>query len=46
MSVGLKDTEGAIMVLQYSESIDSNHSALIFLRNVLATLGENKKNEH
>jgi hypothetical protein len=43
MSVGLKDPEGAIMALQYSESIDSNHSALTFLRDALSILGENKK---
>ena len=40
MSVDLKDPEGAMMALQYIESIDSNHSALTFLRNALSTLGE------
>jgi len=41
MSVDLKDPEGTMMALQYIEIIDSNHSALTFLRNALSTLGEN-----
>jgi hypothetical protein len=41
MSVDLQAPEGAIMALQYIEIIDSNHSALSFLRNALATLDKN-----